>query len=145
MLVIVLIVSILSIMPLLSSPNSQQGSVLRLTFTVELGVKGSMQPLQEDIFLALQSARLLAVYSVFVLVHISSVLFCVWTVISICRSTGPCVIHWLYDFIHYACVCVRETTCVMYCVLSCHSRSIGIQCGSLSSCCSHLCSLGDTV
>lgn len=33
---------------------------------------------------------------------------------------------------------------LVHCILSCNSRSIGIQQGSVSSCCSRLCSLGDT-
>lgn len=73
---------------------------------------------------------------------------CLTTFMSTFFPTGRCVTNRFFDFRHYAqvwvCVWDCETVRVVYCVLSCHSRPIGIQRGSLSSCCSHLCSLGDT-
>lgn len=69
-------------------------------------------------------------------------------------SLLPSIMFCLITFIHlFICTHVSilvvwlRILCVLtvYVVVSCHSKSIGIQRGSLSLCCSHLCSLGDTV
>lgn len=128
------------------------------------GNKGR-QPLPEEIFLQTELNTFLSMINVFfwmclcvyalqshwLAIYIrenfmlSVVSVCLITFMSICRPTGPCVDTSCLTLYTVYTVCVCETVCVVYCVLSCHSRSIGIQCGSLSPCCSHLCSLGDTV
>lgn len=87
---------------------------------------------------ALQFGCYQCMVSFFCLVNYASLLprimFCLITFMNICTHVSILVV-WL------------RILCVLtvYVVVSCHSKSIGIQRGSLSLCCSHLCSLGDTV